>query len=207
MEVSNMEGMTGEIVFVMLVVGIICIAFICKSKIREKESKLEEMEQKRRMEETAQKERNHQGNKELKMQERKEGKTENSELQKLKKKLIETEQKLWELESKEGYEALFHKVVMPLQVLLGFSEVPLNTLTEDRMDYYLREVIIDPLLRAVEQANAKIVNGRLILSVSKKKFDQEKIENDSACLGKLELESYIQENERRLELGLSLIHI
>lgn len=183
-----MKGMTGEIVFVMLVVGIVCIAFICKSKIREKESKLEETERKRRLEEVVQKE------------EKKE-KTEDSELQRLKKKFLETEQKLWELKSKEGYEALFHKVVMPLQVLLGFAEVPFHTLTEDRMDYYLREVIADPLIRAVEQANAKIVNGKLFLSVSKKEFDSERIKKESVYLQKSELESYIQENERKLELG------
>lgn len=198
-----MGGMTGEIVFVMLIIGIVCIAAICMSRIREKESKLEEMEKKKLMEEISQEEeqtivtRQAQTIQELSGQQ-----IEQEGLEELRGKLLETERELWEIKSKGGYEKFFHKVVMPLQVLLGLSEVSLDTLDEERVIYYMWEVIGNPLIKAVEQVKGTVVNGKLMISLSKDKFHSEKVRKEIEGFGKNKLESYIQENERQLELGM-----
>lgn len=253
-----MGGMTGEIVFVMIIIGVVCIAAICMKQIREKESKLEEMEKKKLMEEIAQRDRetslqktlvskvlevtdsvtkvfmseasaaerseqsnlaektltktlNTSENKNLSRQGLQQGQAlqgrssqqaEDMDLDKLKEKLLQTEERLWEIESKEEYEKFFHKTAMPLQVLLGLAEVSLDTLTEERIVYYMWEVIANPLMKAVEQGNGKILNGKLVLSCSKNKFNMERVKRDIENLEKEDLENNIQKNERRLEAGM-----
>lgn len=225
-----MGGMTGEIVFVMLIVGIVCVAWICMRGIRERESKLEEMEKKRLMEEISQSGKESSLSKTLvskvlevtdsvtkvfmpedsdtvgtrqveQMQELSEQQTETEGVEELRGKLLEVEQKLWEIESKSGYEKFFHRVVMPLQVLLGLSAVSLDTLGEERAVYYIWEVIANPLIQAVEQANGTVENGKLMLSLSKGKFDSGRVKKEIEGFGKNKLENYIKENEQRLELG------
>lgn len=186
MEVGNMVEMTGEIVFVMLIVGVVCIGMICMKRIRENELKLEELERKKRMESI--------NNREIQ-------KIADQNLEERKQKLFQTEQRLWELKEKEKYEHFFQKVVMPLQVLLGLSEVSLDTLTEDRISYYISEVITDPIVHAVEQEKGSITDGKLLLSVSEETFDKEKIRKKIEPFGKIELENYIQKNEQRLKTG------
>lgn len=196
MEVIIMAGMTGEIVFVMLMVGIVWIGMICLGKIRENESKQEELERRRRMEGA------HHTKKEIQVQKNGEEveKQKNKNIEMLQERLFQTEEKLWEIEKAEGYETFFHKIVMPLQILLGFTEISFDTLTDEQVRYYTEEVIIDPILKAVEQAKGHIVNGKLLLSLTKEQFDKEKVRKNIEYLEKVELENYIQKNEKKLEI-------
>lgn len=200
MEVVNMAGMTGEIVFVMLIIGIVCIGMICTRKIKENELKREELERKRLLEGMSQKEVQKAGGQELEKQEIG-TKIKDENLDGFKRKLLQTEQELWEMKGKGRYEDFFHKVAMPLQVLLGFSEVSLDGFTEEHIRYYLWEVIAEPILRTVDQMKGTVVNGKLLLSGVEREFDKEKVRKNMESFGKEELKNYIQENERRLEAG------
>lgn len=179
--------MTGEMIFVMLIIGVVCIVGIYTSKIHEKESKQKGMEKKIEIEVSIHTENSNQQKK--------------KEVEELRKRLLETEQGLWEVESKNGYEKFFHKVVMPLQILLGLSKVSFDTLEEERVVYYVWEVIGNPLIMAAEQMKGTIKDGKLTLSLSRETFDLERAKKDIHHFGKVQLEDYIKENERRLELG------
>lgn len=179
--------MTGEMIFVMLIIGVVCIVGIYISKIHEKESKQKGMEKKIEIEVSIHTENSNQQKK--------------KEVEELRKRLLETEQGLWEVESKNGYEKFFHKVVMPLQILLGLSKVSFDTLEEERVVYYVWEVIGNPLIMAAEQMKGTIKDGKLTLSLSRETFDLERAKKDIHHFGKVQLEDYIKENERRLELG------
>ena len=200
MEAGTMTGTTGEAVFMMLIVGVVCIGMICLKRIRESERKQEELERKRRMESIGDRNISR-----VTAQSREEIKKTDKNLEELKQKLLNTERELWELKEKERYEPIFQKVVMSLQVLLGLAETSFETWTEDRMNYYLWEVIADPILDAADQADGMVAGGKFLLSKPNENFDQEKVKKQIESLKPTELENYIQENEQRLKTAEAVL--
>lgn len=200
MEAGTMTGTTGEAVFMMLIVGVVCIGMICLKRIRESERKQEELERKKRMESIGDRNISR-----VTAQSREEIKKTDKNLEELKQKLLNTERELWELKEKERYEPIFQKVVMSLQVLLGLAETSFETWTEDRMNYYLWEVIADPILDAADQADGTVAGGKFLLSKPNENFDQEKVKKQIESLKPTELENYIQENEQRLKTAEAVL--
>lgn len=199
-----MIEMTGEIVFVMLIVCVVFIALICTRRAQEHDLKLEEMERKRRMEGVAQREKDGKvGNRELSVQEKavqEKALQDEEKIEALRETLLETERQLWEVEIMDEYEQIFNVYIIPMQVLLGLDESSWDILTKDQIEYYMWDVVKPCMVDTLKMRKGKIVDGKIVIPVSKKKFDREKMKKKIERLEESELEHYIQENKCRLEL-------
>lgn len=118
----------------------------------------------------------------------------------LTKQFIGLQETLWEVEeSDREYEAFFNDSVLPLQILIGF-EKEMDIQTEEKMEYYIWDVIVEPLIRVMKKRNGEIQNGKLILPEQKAVFHKEEIEQKIAREPFDHIEQYIKEDTRRMEL-------
>lgn len=122
------------------------------------------------------------------------------EMAKRKKELLRTEKKLWELKSARTYEKVFERAAMPIQTLLGLANYPTDTFSKEKMDYYLWDVITNPLADAVKKSNGKIENGILELPVQGN-FREEEVKQKIEKLSAQELDRYVRENNHKISGG------
>ena len=121
--------------------------------------------------------------------------------QEQKKKLLSTERSLWELEQERPYERLFEQSALPLQMLLGLAAVSEGMLDQEKIDYYLKDVIAEPLISAVKNAGGKTRHGIIILPENAKTFAAELKKEAIEKLSMQEIEAYTRENELRMQAG------
>ena len=72
--------------------------------------------------------------------------------------------------------------------------------SEERIDYYIWDVIIEPLTGVMKKREGELQNGKLVLPKKDAKFDQEKIIKKIEQESFDQIERYIKEDERREEL-------
>lgn len=116
-------------------------------------------------------------------------------------KLLSTERSLWELEQERPYERLFEQSALPLQMLLGLAAVSEGMLEQEKIDYYLKDVIAEPLISAVKNAGGKTRRGIIILPENAKTFAAERKKEAIEKLSMQEIEAYTRENELRMQAG------
>jgi len=116
-------------------------------------------------------------------------------------KLLSTERSLWELEQERPYERLFEQSALPLQMLLGLAAVSEGMLDQEKIDYYLKDVIAEPLISAVKNAGGKTRHGIIILPENAKTFAAELKKEAIEKLSMQEIEAYTRENELRMQAG------
>ncbi len=116
-------------------------------------------------------------------------------------KLLSTERSLWELEQERPYERLFEQSALPLQMLLGLAAVSEGMLDQEKIDYYLKDVIAEPLISAVKNAGGKTRRGIIILPENAKTFAAERKKEAIEKLSMQEIEAYTRENELRMQAG------
>lgn len=124
-----------------------------------------------------------------------------SKTQELAQKLLVSERRLWELEQEQPYERLFEQSALPLQMLLGLAAVSETMRNQEQMDYYLKDVIAEPLISAVKKAGGKTQHGRIILPEVPKTFAAEQKKTAIETLSQQEIEAYIRENDLRIQAG------
>ncbi len=119
--------------------------------------------------------------------------------QELREKLLQTERKLWEAEEAAApYEKLFEGMALPLQKLLGLAHCPWQSMSKEKADYYIWDVVTNPLLDAVKRAKGKIEQGNLCLPKPEKPFEEEKVRQDIQQLSERQVQQYIRENELQI---------
>ena len=116
-------------------------------------------------------------------------------------KLLSTERSLWELEQERPYERLFEQSALPLQMLLGLAAVSEGMLDQEKIDYYLKDVIAEPLISAVKNAGGKTRHGIIILPENAKTFAAELKKEAIEKLSMQEIEAHTRENELRMQAG------
>ena len=116
-------------------------------------------------------------------------------------KLLSTERSLWELEQERPYERLFEQSALPLQMLLGLAAVSEGMLDQEKIDYYLKDVIAEPLISAVKNAGGKTRRGIIILPENAKTFAAERKKEAIEKLSMQEIEAYTRENELQMQAG------
>ena len=104
-------------------------------------------------------------------------------------KLLSTERSLWELEQERPYERLFEQSALPLQMLLGLAAVSEGMLDQEKIDYYLKDVIAEPLISAVKNAGGKTRRGIIILPENAKTFAAERKKEAIEKLSMQEIEA------------------
>lgn len=113
------------------------------------------------------------------------------------------QQTLWEMDEKyKRYEEFFNDSVLPLQILIGLNK-EIEMQTEERVDYYIWDVIIEPLIGVMKKRNGEICNGRLVLPEPEpqlEKLERERIAKKIESESFENMERYIKEDERRVEL-------
>jgi hypothetical protein len=118
---------------------------------------------------------------------------------KLRNELLRTERKLWEIKMLRPYEKIFERSALALQTLLGLKNVPLDTLTGEKIDYYMWDMILAPLDNAVRDAGGRIEKGLLVLPDSSETFEEKEIRNRLGEMDVKEMEMYLRENELRIQ--------
>lgn len=118
----------------------------------------------------------------------------------LTERFLNLQEILWEMdEIDKRYEEFFNDSVLPLQILIGLDR-EMEKQTEERIDYYIWDVIVEPLVGVMKKRNGTIKNGRLFLSELPIRFEKEKFEKKIVGESFENLEQYIKEDERRVEL-------
>ena len=113
---------------------------------------------------------------------------------------LDLQQTLWEVDEKyKRYEEFFNNSVLPLQILIGLSK-EMDMQTKERVDYYIWDVIIEPLIGEIKKNNGEICNGKLVLPESENLFEKEKFAKKIEQEPLEQIERYIKEDERRVEL-------
>ncbi len=113
---------------------------------------------------------------------------------------LELQEMLWRIDEEDkAYEDFFNDSVLPLQILIGLDR-EMESQTEERIDYYIWDVIIEPLTGVMKKRGGELQNGKIVLPKQGKKFEKEeilkKIEQESFD----QIERYLKEDERRAEL-------
>lgn len=121
--------------------------------------------------------------------------------QHLRDELLRTEKRLWEIKMLSPYEKIFERSAMSFQILLGLANVSLDTLTGERRDYYMWDMILHPLVNAVKDGGGTISGGSLVMPDSGKTFAQEEMRQRISRMNAQELEGYLQENNKRIGAG------
>lgn len=113
---------------------------------------------------------------------------------------LSLQETLWEMdENGPVYEAFFHDSVLPLQILIGLEKGK-DCLTEEQVDYYLWDVIVDPLMRVMKKRQGEVQNGKLVLPKQELFFEKEKMAQKIERESIDNIEQYIKEDTRRVEL-------
>lgn len=118
-----------------------------------------------------------------------------------KDRLLQTEKKLWDMEQAKPYDKLFEREVMPMQMLMGLARYSADEMEKERLDYYVWDMIADPMTEEIRRANGKIEQGRIVLPEQNAPFDENSVLENMEKMTFLELERYIRENELRLQAG------
>lgn len=121
--------------------------------------------------------------------------------QELRNDLLKTEKRLWEIKTFSPCEKIFERSAMSLQILLGLANVSLDTLTEERRDYYLWDMILHPLVNAVRDGGGRTAGGELMVPDAGKRFAEEETRQRISKINARELEGCLQENEARIRSG------
>lgn len=113
---------------------------------------------------------------------------------------LNLQETLWEMEEADKkYEEFFNDSVLPLQILMGLDR-EIDGQTQERVHYYIWDVIIEPLVGVMKKREGTLVNGRLVLPKSSVLFEREQMVKKIAQESLDNLERYIKEDERRVEL-------
>lgn len=115
--------------------------------------------------------------------------------------LLQTEKRLWEIKMLSPYEKIFERSAMSLQLLMGLANVSLDTLTQERRDYYMWDMILHPLVNAVRYGGGRIAGDELVIPDTGAAFAGEEIRQRISKMDIQELERYLQENNKRIRSG------
>lgn len=118
----------------------------------------------------------------------------------LTERFLRLQETLWEMdEGDREYEEFFNDAVLPLQILIGLAN-GMDGLTEEKTEYYIWDVIVEPLVGVLKRREGNIQNGKLVLPEPLGAFEKERLEKKVAQESLDKIEQYIKEDERRAEL-------
>lgn len=107
---------------------------------------------------------------------------------------------LWKIDERDKeYEEFFNDSVFSLQVLMGLSKA-FDQQTKEKIEYYIWDVIIEPLIGGMKKRNGEIQNGKLVFPKQKVDFDKKEVERKADRESLEQMEQYKKEDERRVEL-------
>ena len=117
----------------------------------------------------------------------------------LMERFLHLQERLWELEKNNVYEEFFNDSVWSLQILIGLDK-EIEKQTEERIEYYIWDVIIEPLIRVMKKRKGSILDGKLVLTEQEIWMNKEKITKKIEQEPLEKIEQYLKEDERRVEL-------
>ena len=117
----------------------------------------------------------------------------------LMERFLHLQERLWELEKNNAYEEFFNDSVWSLQILIGLDK-EIEKQTEERIEYYIWDVIIEPLIRVMKKRKGSILDGKLVLPEQEIWMNKEKITKKIEQEPLEKIEQYLKEDERRVEL-------